>query len=247
MRTETLKAYLAGLLDGEGHIAIPLLANQRGTGRHTLDVRITNTNIEVLRQLGYEWGGTIAQVRKQKRPAHWKPSADLRWTTAQAAKMLHEIRPYLRMKAAHADVALALAKTMRPPGHHTKPLTQEEWGQREQLRTQLRTLNQRGQPGQRVLPVKVEQPALTCQFCGVAFDSYQRLRKYCTPRCRQRAAQQARIERTTVTCTCPRCGKEFQTASEDVRGAHRKYCSQQCAWSANPPPSQQGRRRTTTE
>lgn len=229
MHTEAQRAYLAGLLDGEGHIAIPVLPTSAGGTRHSLDVRITNTNIEALRQIGLEWGGKIAQIRKRGVDRGWKDTADLRWNTQSAVLMLREIRPYLRMKGAQADVALRLAATLRAPGHHSKPLTTEEWMAREQLRLEIRALNQRG-GGIQAIPIPVPvKPTLVCQYCGAPFNSYQKRRKYCSQKCSMAAGRDAYAIRQAQPKACLTCGKEFIAPSK------QQYCSMACGRKAPVP------------
>ncbi|MDO8673200.1 MAG: hypothetical protein Q7O66_17480 [Dehalococcoidia bacterium] len=238
MHTETQKAYLAGLLDGEGNIAIPTIPTKRGTTRHTLDVRITNTAVAVLQEIGAEWGSKIAQIRKRHIERGYKETGDLRWSTQSAAIMLREIRPYLRIKAQQADIALLLMETLRPREHRTVPLTDEEWSYREQLRLQLRVLNRRGGDAAAAAIPTPEKPTLTCQYCGTEFNTYQKLRKYCSQKCAMAAGRDAYVDRHTYTKVCLGCGQTFTARMKQL------YCSVKCGRKMQPPPVPKGTKRS---
>ena len=96
--------YLAGFFDGEGSIGIYRNGNQHG-GR-TLRVQLTQ-NVSVastllLKECQTRWGGSLCEMnRNNKRTAwNWQASA------TSGVKALSDIRPWLRLKAEEADIAL---------------------------------------------------------------------------------------------------------------------------------------------
>lgn len=233
MRTEADKAYLAGFIDGEGHIGIGLLANRNGKGRHTLIMTITNRHIQTLRELALIWNGSIVGVRQ--RAINWSTVGDLRWSTDAVVRVLREVQPYLRIKREQARIALEFAQTIRPREHCTKTITDAEWEYREQLRYQIQMLNSRNPEPPRKM---AEQPALTCQYCGATFNTYQKRRKYCSQKCSMDAGRDAYVDRHTYTKVCPGCGESFTARMK------QQYCSIKCGRKVQSPPVPKGTKRS---
>lgn len=104
-------AYFAGFFDGEGSIGI--YRNGSTTGR-TLRVQVTQVvsddSTALLNACRERWGGSLCEFNKEFRsPAwNWQVSA------SSAALALTDLRPWLRLKAAQADIALNWWKA-RPP------------------------------------------------------------------------------------------------------------------------------------
>lgn len=229
MHTETQKAYMAGMLDGEGHIGISMLPTRNRSRRHWLRVTLTNTNLEVLRELADEWGGKVVRLRQGNAERGWRVAGDISWSTNAARQLLEEVQPYLRIKREQCRIALEFLATIAPLEHKSRPVTEEMWEQREGLRGQIGALNSR-----KIVRAKSphsEKPSLTCLQCGTAFDSYQRLRKYCSPVCKDRAGRDAYEERTRSIKPCALCGTEFLARNM------QKYCSIKCGRAMQPPHS----------
>jgi len=120
--SEAQAAYLAGLLDGEGHIGVRWAVIR--TGRYprggvtaALVVSLTNTSAEVIRWLVETTGcGRVNGPYQQglRRPKwYWQISG------YQASAVLNRIRPYLIIKAHEADLFLEMVrlKAMSDPVH----------------------------------------------------------------------------------------------------------------------------------
>ena len=221
MHTDTDRAYMAGLIDADGHIAMPLLNTKNGGKRHTLDVRFTNTDIRVVEQIAAEWGGGVNHRSRQEEKG-WKPTADARWMTAKAAALLRDILPYLRIKRERAEIALRFSETLRPRGERGHVLTQSEFDTRETMRLELRALNQRGgdQPAQRVAITL--KPPLTCRRCKKEFTDYVQRKMYCSLECQVQAGRDAYVERHSTERTCPICDTRFLAYRD------QQYCSNRC-------------------
>jgi len=101
MRSPTDLAYVAGLIDGEGCVH---LCATKNTYRARVTVGMTEPALPLLTQLHDEWGGSLTRSR----PATTKWSAAWVWTLTgvDAATLLNEVRPYLRMKSEQARLAL---------------------------------------------------------------------------------------------------------------------------------------------
>lgn len=89
-------AYLAGIIDGEGHIHKPLVKNGRGESRPYARIIVVNTDIKLIEWLKKNFGGSVATV-KPKNPKH---KVNYRWILqGKAAETVAKIiKPYLICK-----------------------------------------------------------------------------------------------------------------------------------------------------
>ena len=140
-------AYLAGLIDGEGSIAVSRTqtgaaakACKRGHA-YRASVTVTMTDLDLLKWAKRATG--VGQICPKKvnvikhRPA-WTWSV---WST-QAAALLEQLLPYLRIKKGQAENLIAFQGAMRRPG--SKGLTDVEWAFREARYRQSQLFNRRG-------------------------------------------------------------------------------------------------------
>ena len=140
-----LLGYIAGIVDGEGCISIcPVFDKQKSVSTsHALKVIVVNTDRDLITWLVDSVGGSMCGRHVQK--ATWR--VPYTWTVGgqNAADLLRAIRPWLRIKAAQADVGLALRDL---PRHQWRgrALDPELVEQRGALYMQMRVLNARGCP-----------------------------------------------------------------------------------------------------
>lgn len=225
MVSEVDKAYLAGLIDGEGHIAINLRSGQ--WSGHQVVLKITNTNLQALGIIEKKFGGTLRPERnRSNRKTHvqWKPVADLAWSTDSAVEILKKVQPYLVIKAEQCNVALEFALTIRSANAKARSITREEWDYRESLRMKIRNLNLRsGEKIPEAIPWPASNKGYVCARCGKEFISA-RKKKYCSDGCRGQSSYQSYLQRNTKNCSY--CNKEFSGLP------HRLYCSRKCAGAA---------------
>ena len=144
---ETDKAYIAGIIDGEGTIGI--WKNHQGLqpGRRTpsfvLRVRVKMTTEFIVRWLHSSCGGRFYTTNKVQE--NHKPIYDWSIAGREAVKFLKEIYPYLKLKGPQAELAFKFVDTMQwTQGWMAKPLTKEVVEKRENLRSQMLILNKRG-------------------------------------------------------------------------------------------------------
>ena len=130
------RAYLAGIIDGEGSIGID---NHGGVRTPSVRITLTNTNIDMLAELKVLWGGWLTTRRQRK--IGWKYVADLVWAGKPTDKVLKAIRPYLRAKRGQCKVALLFNKTVGQP---TRGVPLKVQAYRQELRKQMLELNKRG-------------------------------------------------------------------------------------------------------
>lgn len=69
-----------------------------------------------------------------------------------------------------------------------------------------------------------------CEYCGKHFErivcpSSKGQFRFCSPTCRNKA-------RSRPLVPCPICGTLFKDYVNDISGARKQYCSQECAWEA---------------
>jgi hypothetical protein len=95
--------YISGFFDGEGSIGIYRNGNTNGRAlRVQLTQNVTPDSTELLRECRERWGGSMALMnRSAKRPAwNWQVSS------SNGVRALMDMRPWLRLKAAEADLVL---------------------------------------------------------------------------------------------------------------------------------------------
>ena len=115
--------YLAGLIDGEGHISItrsdkPEYRTQRGKMklhpcpvRYGLVVAVTNTDIRLMKWLKEMFGGSYNGGKPFKGHPNWKPK--YQWNVCgnkEKELILLALLPYLVLKREQAIIALEFAR-----------------------------------------------------------------------------------------------------------------------------------------
>lgn len=100
------KAYIAGVIDGEGCIQI------EGTLHSTICLQVANTDERLIKFLEEIYGGSVHKVtwrsyltrngKKQKPGITWRVRADL------AYRVIGDILPYLKIKKEQSMIAIAL-------------------------------------------------------------------------------------------------------------------------------------------
>lgn len=114
--SEFEKGYLSGLLDGEGSITVFKNREQRGLAKRTrsklgftlgINVRIHNTNLELLNHINAIYFGHIYRSNKRKNSVY-------RWEIADKSKiieLLEQLIPYLIVKKDKAIRAVEFCKS----------------------------------------------------------------------------------------------------------------------------------------
>ena len=141
---ETMKAYLAGLLDGEGTICIVRSAHRtfmdgRKYPYYAVNIRIGMQNKEVI-DLFHEQL-KVGRLDLEKKYQYKRPM--YRWRTSQKEEVVYVIEtllPYLRVKKANALLALEYIKNF-VKHHLTNPMTEAEEQKRFGYWVKMRELN----------------------------------------------------------------------------------------------------------
>ena len=123
--TETDKAYLAGIVDGEGSIILKTQMTKSKNGKRypcrKLELRVGNTSIELLEWIK-QFGG---HYYYEKTKDGQKPRYQWCITTRGAAEILEEILPYLIIKKEKA-MAATYYQSLRKPSRLRTPEDEAE-------------------------------------------------------------------------------------------------------------------------
>lgn len=133
--TSEIRAYLAGLFDGEGTLGIRVYRKKGKTPSHYLGVCVGNTHKGVIEWLVKTLGGSF-HVDK----SYLKRGGNIvyKWTITgnTAARFLIEVKPYLLIKSKQAELALYFQKNRRR--FH---VDEEELSWRELMKEKISVLN----------------------------------------------------------------------------------------------------------
>ncbi len=132
---EVEKAYIAGIVDGEGSIG---LWRHHKNETHTPNVIIANNSLPLLKWIQSRAGGCI--VSKKKRQEHHGDS--YAWSIRQdrAISFLNDIKSYLIVKRQQADLITGEYKAVT---HRAGKYTPEMLIKKEALVAKIRVLNKR--------------------------------------------------------------------------------------------------------
>src|ERR1700747_2590374 len=143
--SETDRAYLAGIIDGEGSIMM-IHHKPRPNGNGTkweywvLRVSVANTDIRLIIWLLEKFGGGFS-TGKNKRP-NQKDHYQWRLDSKRAEPILRAALPYLILKREQAELALKMISTYKLVGCKGHPPETIEY--RRELATRIKELNRRG-------------------------------------------------------------------------------------------------------
>lgn len=129
------RAYLAGIVDGEGTVT---LMKHHKNETPTPSVSVANNNLELLQWIKARCEGVI--VSKKKYKTHHKNS--YAWSVRQdrAIRLLDEIKQYLIIKRPQADL---ITKKYKSVTHRTGKYSPEMLKKKMRLVADIRKLNQR--------------------------------------------------------------------------------------------------------
>lgn len=138
--SETDKAYLAGIIDGEGSIGISKyhLAS-RPFPAHNARLIVGQANEKFIRGLQDKWGVGSVTCVKDSGVGH-RPFFKWEVSSKSALVVLESVLPYLTIKKLQAEGAVELERSKGRRGG--KKLTIEEVEYREWVRKKISDLNQ---------------------------------------------------------------------------------------------------------
>lgn len=132
-------SYMAGIIDGEGSIAIEIQSQSirwdRKCDYYSLRLLVINTNLPLLNWIQENFGGTIRQ-----RPDVLNRRRCYRWNICShnAAEILKACQQYMIVKKAHTEVFIKFASTMTRANAR---LSDEMLFYRKELYHQLKHIN----------------------------------------------------------------------------------------------------------
>ena len=148
--TNTQIAWLAGFMDGEGHIGIRFDSKaNNGRGTFSLQVRVSNTDCKTM-----EWVASLTGCRLYYTQYHldrrrytnndkWKPVWTCVWLARRATDFLNMLLPYLVTKKERAELAIEFqTRLSRERGRKGKPSSFTDT-ERQAYHDQMRTFNKK--------------------------------------------------------------------------------------------------------
>ena len=155
MLSEPDKAWMAGFLDGEGHLNIARQTRkQRPSPAYRPFVTVSNTRREVLTVFLNEYGGAIYkhyENRKDKTGLNWSDAYTWYCPISSVRRLLLDTLDYYRLKRGQAELILEFLDKRRPFARRRRdgrfgsaPFSKEEIAFREGLRERIHALNTKG-------------------------------------------------------------------------------------------------------
>jgi hypothetical protein len=134
--TELEKAWLAGIIDGEGSIFV-MKQKRKDRIRDTnyiLRISVQSTDPYMAHECRKIAGGPVIYEQHEKRP---NMSNTLKWELSgkKAANVLQEILPYMRVKHAQAALAVDFQSTTKK---HWKNMLPEDYEKQARLYSELK-------------------------------------------------------------------------------------------------------------
>ncbi len=114
------RAYIAGLMDGEGCISITRRQRKEvSTLQYSLVVRISNTDVKLINYLLKVVGGGCIETVREKNCFSWSV------TGRAASEFLSQILPYLQSREEEAELAILFQSRRGTQGRHKTVLENE--------------------------------------------------------------------------------------------------------------------------
>jgi hypothetical protein len=143
--SQTVLAYFAGILDGEGNVSIERVApnakQRTHNPRHQARVTVVNTSPELIEWLVAHFGGTV-QARKID-PLKHKQTWAWRLAEIPVLALLKLTLPYLVIKRRQAELVIEFVEG-RVNFRGYKMITPEELARRDRLWNEIKRLNKMG-------------------------------------------------------------------------------------------------------
>ncbi len=135
-------AYIAGLVDGEGSIALKRSGewNKNRTLTYRLSVTITNTFPGIMGWIALKVG--YGAIYKQKTRNNWKDAWHWQINGRRAMDLLKQLYPYLKIKKLQVEVALVFGETVPQLGG--VKLSEKVLNFRQELKNRMTALNKKG-------------------------------------------------------------------------------------------------------
>ena len=144
--SETEKAYIAGILDGEGSIGIYVARSGGGHGSHVLQVTVKMSEPAAVEFISVSCGVPIHVGKVQ---GNSRPCGTVILRAGKALDLLSQCLPYMRVKKVQAEIGIEFQKaktnwiTRNRTGFRVgrARLSREEWDLREGFRVRMYAAN----------------------------------------------------------------------------------------------------------
>ena len=141
---EVINAYLAGIIDGEGHIAInrtKTCPQRRVNPRYQAEVTVVNTDLRLMEFLVANAGGSF---HKRKKAKEWhKDTYSWKVTSTTARDLCKRLHPFLFLKQKQAEWLVRLYEECN---FNIRVLSEEEIQKRERIYQEICKLNDSRRP-----------------------------------------------------------------------------------------------------
>lgn len=139
-----INAYLAGIIDGEGHISInrtKTCPQRRINPRYQAEVIVVNTDVRLMEYLVEHAGGSFY---KRKRAKEWhKDTYSWKVTSTTARDLCKKLLPYLFLKKGQAE---CIVKLYEECDFNIRVLTDAEIKKRDSIYQEILALNDSRRP-----------------------------------------------------------------------------------------------------
>lgn len=130
-------AYLAGILDGEGHFSLMFYKAEK---RYFAIVGVANTSTKLMDWLKNNFGGTVYTKNQPSDKLHWKQRYEWRLYAKAIDIIIPQVIPFLVVKQEHAKIVMQLRHSIT---HKELIIKSDRAIFRHSLFSQLKLLNQR--------------------------------------------------------------------------------------------------------
>ena len=144
--TNEQAAYMAGALDGEGHIGLRRQASDPAVGRQSpkfqFVITVANTNKQWLETLASWFGGHVYKMNEASETL--RVSYSLRFRAAESRALLTTVMPYLLMKRRQAELILRyfeIAVRRRESNLPGRRVPSDLIAEQEAIHSEIRSLN----------------------------------------------------------------------------------------------------------
>lgn len=138
--TETLAAYLAGLIDGDGYFCITRRSGEAARkGEYSGVIRVVGVAEDAFARIA---SITTACLNKRSNPGPRRRAVyTLQWTQGRAFLLAAQIAPFLILKRDQCDVMLRFSATYAGRYHNGRPVPPEIRHERAALREAMHAAN----------------------------------------------------------------------------------------------------------
>ncbi len=134
------RAYLAGIIDGEGTIT---LSSAHGNETSSPKVSVANNSLQLMQWIKTKTGSGVLSQRGKREPQHGTQYV-LDISNNAALNLLAELKQYLIIKKTHAELLLSRYKAVTPRnGRYTAEMSL----QKKRLVEEIRLLNRISRKG----------------------------------------------------------------------------------------------------